>query len=78
MSQQTPNAGCHRRPTKPLLEPLRVSKLGEYHPFGKCALCGLMDSETTLERTVLAMTRAEAMRCIDVVACARRIREQAA
>lgn len=77
MSLHRPKAAC-RPPSAQPSEPLRIARLGEYHPFGKCALCGLVDSEGTLERTVLAMTRAEAMRCTDVVACRRRIREQAA
>jgi hypothetical protein len=76
MPQQTPNAGSHRRPTKQLPE-LKISALGDYHSDGVCALCGLLDSETELKRTVLAMTRAEAMRCVDIAACCRRIRRAA-
>jgi hypothetical protein len=77
MPQQTPNAGGNRRPTKQLPE-LKIAAIGDYHSDGVCALCGLLASEAPLKRTVLAMTRAEAMRCVDVVACCRRIREQAA
>lgn len=50
--------------------------LGELHAEGVCAFCGLsghVDGRyPTLRRTVLAMTRATAHVCIDVVGCERR------
>jgi hypothetical protein len=74
MSKQTPNAGGNRRPTKPLLEPLRVAALGDYHPPDRCSWCGLLSSETELHIAVLVATRAEAVVCTDGLACLRRVK----
>jgi hypothetical protein len=47
--------------------------LGELHPYGKCALCGLRgELDKELRRTVLLSTDAVACVCEDMMSCIRR------
>lgn len=76
MPKQMPNAGCNRRPTKPLheLPELTIARLSTYHPGDRCARWELLSSETELRVTVLVATRAEATVCTDQIACLRRVK----
>jgi hypothetical protein len=69
---------CNGRLTNSqLLTSMSISALGDVHPARACALCGLLDSETELEPTLLKWTMAEAMVCTDLIGCMRRRRGMA-
>ena len=74
MPQQTPKGRTNGPSAKPLTEPLRVAKLGSFHSDGICSWCGALSSEAELRVCVLVATRAEAVVCVDRIACLRRAR----
>jgi hypothetical protein len=74
MSPDTPRAGGNRPPTKPLSAALTIAPVGSYHPDGICAWCSALSSEAALHVVVLIATRAEAVVCVDRIACMRRAR----
>jgi hypothetical protein len=65
-----PNSRGLSVPTRP--ERLRIVRLGELHPDGKCAWCGT--STGPLHRTRLLWTDAEGELCNDLGGCIRRAR----
>jgi hypothetical protein len=72
MPIETPNARSNGRPAPTsLAPPIKIARLGEYHPGDRCAWCGLLDSEAELRPTILKHTRAHALECVDLVTCLR-------
>lgn len=44
-----------------------------YHPEDRCALCGASEKETSLKQCWVITTAAKAWRCVDDIACLRRV-----